>query len=117
MFTAFSAFPEALTIDNESLVISQHCQPVLNVGCGISEAVGGFKPCHIHQSRGTDFGNQFFFGIGFTAEEGCAVQSVQPLSVSSGVGQLMEGCAVIFGSQGTRFAGTVYLAPSPTDRF
>ena len=59
--------------DDEALVILQHLQPVLNVGCIVAEAVGGFKPHMVDQGRSSDFCDKFFLAVIIRTEEGGAV--------------------------------------------
>ena len=80
---------------DKALVILQHLEPVLNVGCAVLETAGSFKPCMEHKRGASDFGNQFLFAVAFPAKVRCSIQAVQALHVPCAVSQLMKGCAVI----------------------
>ena len=81
---------------DEAFVAFQHLQPILDVGGIVAEAAGGFKPDVIDQRCRPDFCHQFFLAVIRCAEEGGVVQAVQPLFVPGGMGDFVEGCAVVF---------------------
>ena len=72
-----SLFGFAGRAHDETLVAFENRQPVLDIGCIVSEAVGGFKTAVIDQSRRADFRNQLFLAVILCAEEGGAGQPVQ----------------------------------------
>ena len=84
--------------DNEALVVLQDVKPILYVSGAVAEAARRFQTCCVHQRRGSYFRNQLFFGIGFRTEERSLFQSIQALTVTSGMGQLVKRGAVIFRS-------------------
>ena len=68
---------------------SQLLQPVLDVGRTVSEAVRGFQTAVIDKGGSSDFGDQLFLAVGFSAEEGGLFKSIQAALVACGVNQLM----------------------------
>ena len=82
--------------DDEALVVFQDAEPILDVSGAVAEAARSLQTGCAHQRRGSDFRNQLFFGIRFRTEERGLFQPIQALAVTSGMGQLVKRCAVIF---------------------
>ena len=83
--------------DDEAFVVFQDAEPILNVSGAVAEAARSFQTGGVHQRRGSDFCNQFFFGIRFRTEKRGLFQPIQALAVTGGMSQLVERGAVILG--------------------
>ena len=84
--------------DDQTLVVSQSLQPVLNVRYIIAEAVGSLDAAVADEGRSSEFGDQLFLAVCFRSKENSFAQAIQAIAVTCAVRQLMEGCAVILGS-------------------